>query len=93
VTSRDIPLRLLSSPITATRSAIGVVPGAIASTVCGTSTVTGSGSPLPDRADGVGERSQAPSASRPAATVMAVKWLESGLLTGAPSAQFGVQAS
>jgi len=91
--SREMPFRLLSSPITATRSAIGVVPGAIASTVCGTSTVTGSGSPLPDCAAGVGERSQAPSATKPAATVRAIRRLESGLLTGTPSAQFGVQAS
>jgi hypothetical protein len=33
VSSREMPLRLLSSPSTATRSAIGVVPGAIAVTV------------------------------------------------------------
>ena len=39
VSSRDAPLRLLSSPSTATRSAIGVVPGASRVTVCGTSIV------------------------------------------------------
>jgi hypothetical protein len=39
-----MPLRLLSSPITATRSAIGVVPGATWVTVCGISTTCGSGS-------------------------------------------------
>lgn len=39
-----MPLRLLSTPITATRSAIGVVPGADSVTVCGISTVSGSGS-------------------------------------------------
>jgi hypothetical protein len=33
VRSREMPLRLLRSPMTATRSAIGVVPGAIAVTV------------------------------------------------------------
>jgi len=32
--SREMPLRLLSRPITATRWAIGVVPGATAVTVC-----------------------------------------------------------
>jgi hypothetical protein len=37
-----MPLRLLRSPTTATRSAIGVVPGAIAVTVCGISTVSAS---------------------------------------------------
>ena len=37
-----MPLRLLSRPSTATRSAIGVVPGATAVTVCGMSTVRGS---------------------------------------------------
>jgi hypothetical protein len=42
VSSREMPLRLLRSPITATRSAIGVVPGAIAVTVWGISTVSGS---------------------------------------------------
>jgi hypothetical protein len=31
--SREMPLRLLSRPITATRCAIGVVPGATAVTV------------------------------------------------------------
>jgi hypothetical protein len=39
VTWRETPVRLLSSPITATRSAIGVVPGASWVTVCGTSIV------------------------------------------------------
>jgi hypothetical protein len=43
--SREIPLRLLISPSTATRSAIGVVPGASAVTVWGMSTVLGSASP------------------------------------------------
>ena len=40
VRSRDRPLRLLSSPSTAVRWAIGVVPGGIRVTVCGTSTVS-----------------------------------------------------
>jgi hypothetical protein len=39
-----MPLRLLSRPMTATRSAIGVVPGATSVTVCGMSTTCGSGS-------------------------------------------------
>jgi hypothetical protein len=39
VSSREIPLRLLRSPSTATRSAIGVVPGASRVTVWGTSIV------------------------------------------------------
>jgi hypothetical protein len=42
--SREIPLRLLSSPITATRSVMGVVPGASSVTFCGISTVSGSAS-------------------------------------------------
>jgi hypothetical protein len=38
----EMPLRLLMSPSTATRCAMGVVPGASAVTVCGMSTVRGS---------------------------------------------------
>jgi len=44
VSSRERPLRLFRKPRTATRSAIGVVPGAAAVTVCGMSTVSGSAS-------------------------------------------------
>jgi hypothetical protein len=39
VSSRETPVRLLSSPTTATRAAMGVVPGASRVTVWGTSIV------------------------------------------------------
>lgn len=42
VRSREMPLRLLRRPSTATRSFIGVVPGASSVTVCGISIVSGS---------------------------------------------------
>ena len=42
--SVSMPLRLFNRPITATRSGMGVVPGAGATSGCGMSTVTTSGS-------------------------------------------------
>jgi hypothetical protein len=70
VRSREMPLRLLSRPITATRSAIGVVPGAIVVTLCGISTVTGSGSSSRAAWSGTALRLQALTA-RPSSTVQA----------------------
>jgi len=65
VRSREMPLRLFSSPMTATRSAIGVVPGATVVTVCGISTVIGSGSESRCTAGGAVERLQPATSSRP----------------------------
>jgi hypothetical protein len=69
---REMPLRLLRRPITATRSAMGVVPGASSVTVCGMSTTSGSGSPpfcLASRS-GAPPGPQAVTAARAAAAAM-----------------------
>lgn len=62
-----MPLRLLSRPSTATRSAIGVVPAGTSVTVCGMSIVSGSGSSsLPASCTGAPRGSQAARTSSPA---------------------------
>jgi hypothetical protein len=83
---REMPLRLLSRPITAVRSAIGVVPGATSVTVCGMSTTCGSGSPpLPLRS-----RSGAPGGLQAEAPAIAAAAPRTRSLF---MAQSGVQAS
>jgi len=81
-----MPLRLLSSPITATRSAIGVVPGATSVTVCGMSTTCGSGSACFCLAS----RSGAPGGLQAEAPAMAAA---APMTTSRRIVQSGVQAS
>ena len=66
VTSRESPFRLLSSPSTATRCAIGVVPAGTRVTVCGTSTVSMVSFSL-------ASRSGAPVGPQPASTARPVR--------------------
>ncbi|HEX8526687.1 hypothetical protein [Allosphingosinicella sp.] len=86
VTSREIPLRLLRRPRIATRSTIGVVPGAVRVTVCGISTVSGCGSDsfAFDSRSGAPRGPQAEAASRAAAATRSER---------RSIAQSGVQAS